>query len=184
MASQPERVILTYDDYSQLPDDGQRYELFEGVLEVTPSPNTAHQTVVINLVLLLGIHVRQHRLGKVFVTPYDVLLSEITVLQPDLLFASRERRQIITPQHVRGAPDLVVEVLSPATAHRDRQSKQQLYARYGVAHYWIVDPERRELAVHALEGDAYRQVSLARNDEEITAPPFPNLTIPLTDLWE
>lgn len=184
MASQPERVILTYEDYCQLPDDGKRYELFEGELEVTPSPNTAHQTVVLNLASLLHGHVRQHRLGNVFVAPFDVLLSDVTVLEPDILFVSRERRHIITPQNVRGAPDLVIEVLSPATAHRDRQSKRQLYARYGVTNYWIVDPERRELTVLTLEGDAYRPATLARNNEEITAPPFPDITIPLADLWE
>ncbi|MBI4492074.1 MAG: Uma2 family endonuclease [Chloroflexi bacterium] len=91
VATQPERVILTYADYVQLPDDGKRYELLEGELEVTPVPSTGHQSVVLNLAVRLDRHVRQQRLGKVLIAPCDVLLSEIMVVQPDLLFVARER---------------------------------------------------------------------------------------------
>ncbi len=183
MASQPERVILTYDDIAQLPTDRHRYELFEGELQVTAAPNTAHQTVVGNLYILMATHVRRNRLGRVFIAPYDVLLSDITVVEPDLLFVSRERQSIIRPSYIRGVPDLVVEVLSPSNPQTDRQVKRQLYARHGVPYYWLLDPDQREFIAYALESGAYRAVVTARGDGTVSAPPFPDLAISLAEVW-
>lgn len=183
MASQPERVILTYEHLTHLPSDRNRYELFEGELQVTASPNTAHQTVVTNLMALLYDHVRRRRLGYVFTAPFDVILSEISVVEPDLLFVARANRRIITPQHIRGVPDLVIEVLSPSTALVDREIKKQLYTRYGVGHYWLVDPDRREFVGLTLGEAGYQQTAFARGDASVSAVPFPNLTIQLADLW-
>jgi Uma2 family endonuclease len=183
VASQPERVILTYDDLIELPNDRNRYELFEGELQVSAAPNTAHQTTVGNLLFLLTDHVRRHRLGRVFTAPYDVLLSDITVVEPDIVFVSRERRGIILPQHIRGVPDLVVEVLAPSNPQTDRQVKRQLYARHGIPNYWLLDPDRREFSAYVLENGDYRQAAIAREDARITVPPFPDLVIPLADVW-
>ncbi|MGH2457629.1 MAG: Uma2 family endonuclease [Chloroflexota bacterium] len=183
MATESERVILTYDDLVELPNDRNRYELFEGDLQVTAAPNLSHQTAVTNLMVILGNQVRSGRLGWVFTAPFDVLLSDISVVEPDLLFVSRARRGILVPRHVRGAPDLVVEVLSPSTAQVDRGVKRQLYARYGVANYWRVDPDRWEFLAEALADGVYRQVAIARESQTITAPPFPDLVIPLAQVW-
>ena len=124
-----------------MPDDGNRYECIGGRLYVTPAPVTRHQRVLMRLwSALLRILVDSGR-GEVFCVP---LLVEFPGtddrVQPDLLFVSDERRAIILERQVLGAPDLVVEILSPSTAHRDRGIKLDLYARRGVRQYWIVDP--------------------------------------------
>lgn len=183
MATYPERVVLTYADYLELPNDGKRYQLLDGELDVTPAPSTLHQRVVTNLLVFLELYVRRDRLGTVLVAPCDVLLSDITVVQPDLLFVARERREIVRPEHVRGAPDLVVEVVSPRTARTDREVKRQLYARYGVPHYWLIDPEQRAATALVLEAGGYRQAVVSQGDETFAAPPFADLAIPLADVW-
>lgn len=184
MASQPERVILTYADLVEIPNDRNRYELFEGELQVTAAPNISHQAAVNNLSFVLTGHVRQHRLGAVFTAPSDVLLSDVSVVEPDLLFVSKERAEIILPRYIRGAPDLVVEVLSPSTAQVDRQVKMQLYARHGIQNYWHLDPNHHEFVAYVLEDGAYRQVAHAREDQTVSAPPFPDLVIPLAEIWD
>jgi Uma2 family endonuclease len=183
MAATPERVILTYEDYCELPDDRQRYELLEGEIDVAPAPNVIHQWIVSRLLHWLTSHVDRFQLGTVLVAPCDVLFSRITVVQPDVLFVARGREHIIKERYIEGAPDLVVEVLSPSTARKDQQVKRQLYARYGVAYYWIFDPERHEARAYALAKATYRQQSVAREAEVFSAPPFPDLRLPLAELW-
>lgn len=183
MASEPARVILTYDDLVTLPSDRNRYELFEGELQVTAAPYVTHQAVVTRLALRLGVHIEQHRLGYLFVAPCDVLLTETTVVEPDLLFVARGRREIISPRFIRGAPDLVVEVLSASTAQTDRQVKRQLYARYGVRNYWRLDPDRREFVGEVLANGAYQPVAFGREHQDVSCLPFSDLVISLADLW-
>jgi Uma2 family endonuclease len=183
MVARSSRVI-TVDDYLELPDDGIRYELFEGEIhQMAPSPNTTHQRVVRNLLFLLEGHVRHARLGELFVAPFDVVLSDLTVLQPDLLFVSERRREIILPRHVRGAPDLVIEVVSPSSIQRDQVVKAQLYARFGVPHYWLFDPHERTALAYALAAGDYRQTTAADRDGSFAAPPFADLSIPLEQIW-
>jgi Uma2 family endonuclease len=135
----------TYTDYLQLPDD-QRYEVIGGRLFMTPAPKGRHQTVVSRIAAILWHFVIGAGLGKVMVAPYDVLLSEHDVVQPDILFISKERLSMYDEEGpLRGAPDLVIEVLSPSTAQRDRVEKRALYARSGVRVYWLVDPEDRSI---------------------------------------
>lgn len=185
MATESNRLILTYDDYSRLPDDGKRYELFEGeIYQMPAAPNLAHQSVVTNLAAVLRPHVRQRQLGRIWVAPIDVVLGDITVLQPDLVFVARERLAIAQRLNIHGAPDLVVEVLSPSTAERDRGAKMQLYARYGVLNYWLFDPDQREARAYVLDGDTYRLAVVAQQDDSFSAPPFPGLAIPLGEIWE
>lgn len=183
MASEPERVILTYEDLVEIPNDRNRYEIVEGELQVTAAPNISHQATSGNLYFLLSGYVRRHDLGTVLTAPCDVYLSEISVVEPDLLFVSNERREIIQRQYIRGAPDLVVEILSPSTSHVDRHVKMQLYLRYAIANYWRLDPDRQQFVAYALDHGQYRQVALARENETVSAPPFPDLVIPLADVW-
>jgi Uma2 family endonuclease len=159
------RVVLTYDDYAALPDDGSRYELYEGELIMMPSPRPRHQVVIGNLYMLMAEHVSGHGLGQVYLSPIDVILSRITVLQPDLVHIERVRLGIVTERAIEGAPTLVVEVLSPSTDARDRGVKQALYARYGVPFYWIVDPEAR--TVQALRLFAAPDRPDARSDRHL-----------------
>jgi Uma2 family endonuclease len=163
--SEPGRQrLLTYADYAALPDDGHRYQLLEGELVMTPSPNRWHQQVLRELALKLQAHVEKHALGEVFFAPLDVTLDDRNVVQPDILFVSKERSGILQGGRVIGAPDLCVEILSPGTQRIDRVRKLELYARFGVTHYWIVDLDTRTIEEYALAGDVYRVRSITEYD--------------------
>jgi len=177
------RAILTYDDYPARPDDGHRYELYEGELVMIPSPRTRHQSVIGNLYLALAEHVRGQALGKIYVSPLDVILSRITVLQPDLVYVERARLGIVTERAIEGAPTLVVEVLSSSTSARDRGIKQALYARYGVPYYWIVKPAAKSVHVLRLGGDSYETVAILGAAAPGILPPFGGLILDPAIVW-
>jgi Uma2 family endonuclease len=178
-----ERRPLTYEDYCALPDDERRYEIIAGNLHVTPSPSRAHQRFLGKLFAAVHGHVTQHQLGEVYFAPFDVILASTSVVVPDLLFVSRARLAIVTDRGVEGAPDLVVEALSPSTARRDRVEKMRLYATHGVPHYWRADLDARVLEVLEFAGDSYRVV-VALGSEDVFSPAlFPGLTIRLGEIW-
>ena len=153
------RVVLTYQDYAALPADGRRYELHEGELSVTAAPVTMHQRVLLRLVTALDQHVRARGLGEVFLSPIDCILSDITVVEPDIVYVATDRASVISARGIEGAPTLVVEILSPSTRAIDRGVKLQLYARYGVPYYWIVEIAARSIEAHVLEDGGYRLVA-------------------------
>jgi Uma2 family endonuclease len=138
---------LTYADYEKMPADGFRHEIIEGEEFMTPAPNLDHQTVVLNIAALLRAHALSRKLGRVFVAPTDVVLSENDIVEPDVVFVSEKRLSILTEKNIQGAPDLVVEVLSPSTAAEDRGRKLSTYDRTGVDEYWIVDPQGRTVEI-------------------------------------
>lgn len=177
------RIVLTYEDYCALPDDGRRYEILEGELFVTPSPSRAHQRFAMNLAVILHPYVRERRMGEVFIAPFDVILEKTTVVVPDLSFVGQERLSVVTDRGVEGAPDLIIEILSPGTARRDRVEKAQLYARHGVRHYWLVDPDGRTLEAFELVEGRYRRTAHHEGDETFGPSLFPGLTILLSSLW-
>jgi Uma2 family endonuclease len=147
-------VKLTYDDFVRFPDDGQRHELIEGEHVVTPSPNTRHQRIAGTLHALIWNYLEVHPIGEVFIAPFDVVMSEFNVVEPDVLYLSNERAAAaLTEAHVRGVPELVVEVMSKSTRRRDETAKRALYERMGVTEYWVVDP--RANAVRAHRHDRY-----------------------------
>jgi Uma2 family endonuclease len=180
-------VKLTYDDFVHFPDDGQRHELIDGEHYVTPSPNIKHQVLAGNLHALLWTYLRQHPLGRVFIAPLDVVFSDFDVVEPDLLYVSKARQgDIVTAKHVRGAPDLVVEIGSPSTRKRDEQTKRWLYERFGVAEYWIIDPELDTIKIYRRTGDRYErsaELSLEASDR-LTSPLFPEIELPLSEIFE
>lgn len=137
---------LTYADYLKI-DDERRYELIEGELVLTPSPGFFHQYVAANTEAILRAYVEKNGLGVVIIAPFDVVLAEDVVLQPDVLFLSRERFHLLTEECLKGAPDLVVEVLSPSSGRRDRLKKSRLYFRHGVKEFWLVDPAAQTVEV-------------------------------------
>ncbi len=151
---------VTYAEYAAMPDDGHRYQVIEGELVMTPAPNVSHQRSVRELFRVIDSHVRSLHLGEVLFAPVDVVLSGENVVQPDALFVSKERLKIVTDANVQGAPDLIVEVLSPGTAHWDKTVKRDLYARYGVREYWLVSPEAGTLEVLALREGVYVRLGL------------------------
>jgi Uma2 family endonuclease len=175
-------VKLTYDDFVRFPDDGQRHELIDGCHYVTPSPNVRHQVISGRLHALLWAYLDAHPIGHVFHAPLDVVLSDIDVVEPDLLYVSNARADaILTPAHARGAPDLVVEIASPGTRRRDETIKRRLYQRDGVAEYWVVDPDIDVIRIYRREGEAFaRPTELTREAGDVlTTPLFPGFTLPL-----
>ena len=180
-------VRLTYDDFLQFPDDGKRHELIDGEHVVTPSPNAEHQTVSVNLSGLLWTYLREHRIGRLFTAPFDVVFSDFDVIEPDLLFVSKVRQaDVLTAKHVRGAPDLVVEIGSPSTRKRDETIKRRLYERFGVSEYWVIDPELDEIKVYRLADGHFARVAelaLERGDL-LESPLFPALALRLSDIFE
>jgi Uma2 family endonuclease len=177
------RAVLTYENYAALPDDGRRYEIHDGELSVTPSPGTPHQEISSNLNDLLRAHVRERAIGKVLYAPLDVILSNTTVVQPDLIYVDPSRHDLVTRRGIEGPPTLAVEIISPSTPRIDRVTKLQLYARYRVPYYWIVDPDARTIEAYELAGDGYRLVTTARGSQPVSLPPFGDLALVADSLW-
>ena len=174
----------TYDDLLAMPDDGNRYELIFGEIVMTASPKRKHQYALFQLGKLLDAYARDNHLGEVYIAPYDVKLSVHNVVQPDIVFVRRSRRNILTEDFIDGPPDLVVEVLSPTNRAHDLVKKATLYADFGIPEYWIVDPVTDSVTVHVLESGHYRSASnrpgvaasvvlvgLEIRPEDIFAPP-------------
>ena len=177
------RIRLCYDDYVGLPADGRRYEILDGELFVTPAPSSRHQQVSINLGSLLVQHVRAHQLGRILYAPIDVIFEPTTVAQPDSVFIRAERDAIVADRGIEGPPDLVVEILSPFSARQDRITKAALYARFGVLHYWILDPDARTFELYGLAGDAYQLLARESGDAKIHPALFPGLAIDLLEVF-
>lgn len=152
-----EKRKYTYEDYIKTPDD-VRYELIEGDLIMTPSPVTRHQRISGRLFAQIFTYVNEHNLGEVFAAPFDVHLDDENVVQPDILFISKDRLSIIGERNVLGAPDLIIEILSEATAYRDTIQKKKLYARFGVKEYWIVAPDDRLVEIYYLKDEREYQL--------------------------
>ncbi len=183
----PVDTRLTYDDFAHFPDDGNRHELIDGMHYVTPSPDVRHQAIVVRLVLAIGNHLQAHpHLGRVFVSPLDVVLSNHDIVEPDVLFVASDQTEILTDKNVQGPPALVVEVLSHSTRKRDAQTKRRLFERTGVREYWLVDPELDTVQVLRLspEGKLVRVAELSADDNEtLTTPLLPGCAIALPDLF-
>jgi Uma2 family endonuclease len=165
MEANRSRARWTYAEFARLPSEGgTRYEVIDGALAVTPAPTSMHQKVVANLVLTVGAFVREHALGDAFPGPIDVLFGEGDYLEPDLVFVRADRRHLVSERGIEGPPDLVVEILSPATAHRDRGIKLERYRHFLVPEYWIVDMDARTLEVWRLGEGADRPEVLHATD--------------------
>jgi len=177
------RTILTYKDYEVLPADGRRYELHEGELSVTPAPSPKHQEVSLNLVFLLHHYVKTRGLGRVFYAPIDCILSDNTIVQPDIVYLETKRLPTITSRGIEGPPTLVIEIVSPSTIQIDRRVKFQLYARHEVPYYWIVDPDGRSIEAYTLTEGTYQLTGRLEGLEPVSFPPFPDLVLAPASLW-
>lgn len=175
---------LTYDDLELIPieREGDRHELIDGELFVTPVPVTKHQTISFNLTLALGLFVRGESRGEVRVAPSGVRLHPDTLVIPDLCFVAQDRLRIIGEKTIDGPPDLVVEILSPGTRRRDLTIKRALYARFGVQEYWIVDPDARKVLVLALVESEYEPVPVG-DDGAIASRVLPDLVLTLDEVF-
>jgi len=177
---------LTYDDFLCFPDDGRRHELIDGEHFVTPSPAERHQRVSVKLVRALDDYLETSRGGHVYHAPFDVVLSNHDVVEPDLLVVLNNQLEVLTPQHVRGAPAVVIEILSPGTRRRDETLKRNLYARAGVREYWMVDPDARTITVCSQVGSAGfdRTTELtAASGDTLTTELLPGFSLALEHLF-
>ena len=172
-------ALMTDEDYVALPDDGNRSEVIEGELCVLPAPNLKHQRVLFKLALQLGNFVEAR-------DSVDVVLSKTNVVQPDLLYVSNGRLNILTEAGVSGAPDLAVEVLSASTHRRDEVTKLRLYEDFGVDEYWIVDTTHLSIRVYRRSTAKLEFVMevLEEQNDELTTPLLPGLTVSLAEIFE
>jgi Uma2 family endonuclease len=154
---------------------------------VTPSPARKHQAIVWNLTVMIGTYLQHHPIGRALTAPFHVIFSEFDVVEPDLLYVAAARTdEVLTSQHVRGAPDLVVEISSPATRKRDETIKRRLYERAGVSEYWVIDPELDLIRIYRRSGDTFAQpieLSIERADTLTTAL-MPGLVLPLSRIFQ
>lgn len=164
-------------DYWQLPE-GAPVELLQGRFVVSPSPNVLHQ-IVIGVLFDILLEAARRTGGMALLSPMDVVLSDDTILQPDLLYISKARRHIIK-QRVEGPPDLAIEIISD-TGRRDRVEKLNLYARYGVAEYWIVDPDSQ--LIEFLVNENGRYVVQSPADDRYQSPRLPEVVIEIAEFW-
>src|SRR4030065_1336158 len=164
-----EKKKYTYEDYLKTPDD-KRYELIEGELLITPSPVTKHQSISGKLEFALRRFVTEKGLGEVFDAPLDVYLDNENVVQPDILFISKERLNIIGEKNIQGAPDLAIEIISESTAYRDLVQKKKLYARFGVKEFWIVIPDEESIEVYILKDNTFLLYRTYSKNEILESP--------------
>ena len=182
MVSVKKRSKFTYEDYRNTLDD-VRYELHDGELIMVPAPNMAHQGISTILLRLIDTLVHLKKLGKVFHAPTDIVFSDTEVVQPDLIFVSNERSHILTENNIRGAPDLIIEILSPSTAGRDRTFKRTLYERHGVKEYWMVDPSARNITVLLPGESGYEPTGIYGEGQTLTSPALPGFSLNLDDIF-
>jgi Uma2 family endonuclease len=172
---------MTYDDYAALPDDGNRYELAEGILELmSPGATARHQIVSSEIQSRLTQTCKLEYL--ILQAPLDVILSDREVRQPDLIMIHRSRLEIITRRGIEGAPDLVVEILSPYSIRRDKVSKRKSYAKYGIPEYWVIDPPNESLEQYILKGDVYDLAEVYTGNEHVQSERLPCIAFTMQDI--
>ena len=173
----PRQGSWTYDDYAALPDDGQRYEIVNGVLLMTPAPSPDHQSIAVRLTYYLFMHIELAGLGRVFSGPIDVELGPKNVFQPDVVILLNTHLNKVAAKKIVGAPDLVVEIASPSTAVVDRVTKYDIYARAGIPEYWIVKPTNRTIEVLILENGEYYSSGIFRGEQLLPSQIVPGLPV-------
>ena len=176
-------IKFTYEDYIHMPED-KRYELIGGEFVMVPSPVTRHQKILLKLSVILHDFILKDKRGTLFVSPYDVVLSDEDVVQPDIILVLKENENIITERNIKGTPDLLVEIVSPSTDYRDRVIKRKLYAKFGVKEYWIVDPDAKTIEVLNFMEEPRETSRIFTIEEVLTDPLLKGLKVPLKEIFE
>ena len=173
----------TYEEYYRL-DDDRRYEIIDGNLLMAPASDTWHQDWIGKLHLILDQHARARRLGRVLLSPVDVVLDPENTVQPDLVFVARANLPIIQRRAIFGVPDLLVEIVSPSSVRRDRYDKKELYSRFGVKEYWIGDPANKALEIHVLNEGRYQLHCVAEEKGKLTSLVLTGLEFDLAEIQD
>jgi Uma2 family endonuclease len=177
--------LMTIEDLDAMPDDGNRYEIIEGELFVSCAPNLMHQTVSMNLGVNIKNYLSRNPIGVVWATP-GVILSKFSGVIPDLVFVSNDRRaEIASGDRITGAPDLMIEIVSPGTENerRDRVAKRQLYGRHGVREYWVVDPYQRTVEVYVLEGQTLKLRATYSEADALASSVLPGFSCAVEEIF-
>ncbi len=177
--------LLTIEDLDACPEDGNRYELIGGELFVSRAPGLRHQRVLHNLQFEFELYLKSRRIG-IIVPGAGAVFSDYDTVIPDLVFVLNERwESVITGPRITGAPDIAVEIVSPGSENRrrDLSVKRQLYAKYGVAEYWVFDPENRSVDIYRLVGQTLEIIATLINDEEITSPILPGFHLKVSAIF-
>jgi len=175
---------LTKFDYWQLPETGPRYQLINGDLYMAPAPNRFHQDISRTIQFEILKYLERQPCGIIYDAPFDVVLTDVNVFQPDLAFFSDERRKVLTDKGAEGAPDLVVEILSPNTARLDLDQKRIVYVRSGVSDLWIVDPDKLEIQVFDLHADPEAPAATLRQNDILRSRFLPGFELPVRTVFQ
>jgi len=178
----PKKKKCTYEDYAKLPE-GASYQLIGGELIMTPAPTPYHQYISGNIYSILKEFVEKNNLGQLYYSPIDVYFEETETYQPDIIFISKERLNIIKETKIEGAPDLVIEILSPATAYYDLRKKFKIYEKHGVKEYWIVDPEEKSIEIYINEKQKFILVETKNKTGTIKSQLLKNFEIELEKIF-
>jgi len=175
--------IWTYEDYRELPNDGKTYQVIGGKLFMTPSPSTRHQDICGNLGFIIRNFVKEHDLGKVYNAPIDVVFSSVNVVQPDIVFISKNRLRIIKEKGIFGAPDWIMEIISPSTDKIDVKLKRDLYECFAVKEYWIIYPDDERIEVYLLKEGKYRLKGTFSKNETLKSEIIQGLEVRLREVF-
>jgi Uma2 family endonuclease len=178
-----QRGRLTKHDYYDLPELGPRYQLIEGRMFMAPAPDRSHQHFSGNLEYQLRRYLEEHPIGLLYDAPFDVELNDVNVYQPDIVFVSHARSSIFTEHGAAGAPNLVIEILSPKTARFDLGLKREVYFESGVEELWIVDPKKRELAIYLQGISTEAPAATLRSGDTLTTRVLPGFVLPVDAIF-
>lgn len=176
--------LITVEDYRAMPGGPPYYQLIDGELIVSPSPNRYHQHVAGNVFALLRSFVDRHALGVVYFAPMDVFLSDHDVVQPDVLFVSNANRHLLADDGIHGGPDLVVEVISPWNGQLEKRRKRPLYARSGVKEEWLIDPHLEQIHRYDFTADTAKPVRIVDSEESFETALLPGLIVNAVDVFK
>ncbi len=179
---------VTWDEYRNMEFDDHDlfiYELLNGNLVRRTAPSVKHQNVITNLIISMGVFNREKKMGRIFTAPIDVYFDGKNGVQPDLIFIKTERLFIIENEdYVNGAPDLIIEVISPGSIRRDRVDKKDLFEQFAVKEFWLIDPQNKTIEIYTMENNAYRLHEFQEQEGKITSLVLEGFEIDVKDVFE
>jgi Uma2 family endonuclease len=182
MATAPHPLLFTVEDYRELGEGPPRYQLIEGEIVTAPAPSRYHQDVSRNLAFILMRYLAQHPIGTLYIAPFDVFLDDLNAYQPDIVFVSNARKKILEDDGAHGAPDLVVEILSPSTTRLDKR-KRAHFAKHGTREFWQIDPHLQQIQRFDFARDAAKPIQLIDEAEVFESPLFPGLKLSSEEIF-
>ncbi len=174
---------VTYQDYLELPEDGQKYEIINGEFVKTPAPQLIHQRVSVNLMYEFQTFAKLNHAGEVLCAPVDVVLTETNVVQPDILFITTKNSGIAGEKNVSGAPDLLIEIISPDSGYYDMVEKKDLYEKFGVKEYWIVDPKKKWIEIYVNEEGKFKLLQRQEDKGVLASKVLRGFQIPFSTIF-